>query len=137
MRRIVREFRPQFLHHPFLQSAALYAAAGSGRRPSTDPKLLGDLQKFTDHSLGKSVVLCNDTPGFIANRIGTYWIQTAMVLAREQSLEIEEADLIMGKALGFPSTGVFGCWIWSVSTWRRMSTPRWPACCRNPMSFTA
>jgi 3-hydroxyacyl-CoA dehydrogenase len=76
--------------------------------PSTDPQLLAGLQKFADVALGKSVVFCNDTPGFIANRIGTYWIQSAMVLAREQGLEIEEADLIMGKALGFPSTGVFG-----------------------------
>ena len=76
--------------------------------PSTDPQLLAGLQAFADISLGKSVVFCNDTPGFIANRIGTYWVQTAMVLAREQGLEIEEADLIMGKALGFPSTGVFG-----------------------------
>jgi 3-hydroxyacyl-CoA dehydrogenase len=76
--------------------------------PSTDPELLAGLQNFADLSLGKSVVMCNDTPGFIANRIGTYWIQTAMVLAREQGLEIEEADLIMGKSLGFPSTGVFG-----------------------------
>jgi 3-hydroxyacyl-CoA dehydrogenase len=76
--------------------------------PSTDPQLLAGLQEFADISLGKSVVFCNDTPGFIANRIGTYWVQTAMVLAREQGLEIEEADLIMGKALGFPSTGVFG-----------------------------
>jgi 3-hydroxyacyl-CoA dehydrogenase len=66
------------------------------------------LRKFADEQLGKSVILCNDTPGFIANRIGTYWIQTAMVLAVEHGLEIEEADLIMGKPLGFPSTGVFG-----------------------------
>ena len=76
--------------------------------PTTDPQLLAKLEKFADIALGKSVVYCNDTPGFIANRIGTYWIQSAMVLAREQGLEIEEADLIMGKALGFPSTGVFG-----------------------------
>jgi 3-hydroxyacyl-CoA dehydrogenase len=76
--------------------------------PTTDPQLLAALEKFADIALGKSVVLCNDTPGFIANRIGTYWIQSAMVLAREQGLEIEEADLIMGKALGFPTTGVFG-----------------------------
>jgi 3-hydroxyacyl-CoA dehydrogenase len=66
------------------------------------------LHKFADEQLGKSVILCNDTPGFIANRIGTYWIQTAMVLAVEHGLEIEETDLIMGKPLGFPSTGVFG-----------------------------
>jgi 3-hydroxyacyl-CoA dehydrogenase len=66
------------------------------------------LRAFADEQLGKTVINCNDTPGFIANRIGTYWIQTAMVLAVENGLEIEEADAVMGKAMGFPSTGIFG-----------------------------
>ena len=66
------------------------------------------LRKFADEKLGKTVIDCNDTPGFIANRIGTYWIQSAMVLALELGLEVEEADAVMGKPLGFPSTGVFG-----------------------------
>ncbi|MDD2796182.1 3-hydroxyacyl-CoA dehydrogenase/enoyl-CoA hydratase family protein [Acidocella sp.] len=66
------------------------------------------LHKFADEKLGKTVIKCNDTPGFIANRIGTYWIQSAMVLALEFGLEVEEADAIMGKPVGFPSTGVFG-----------------------------
>ncbi len=51
---------------------------------------------------------CKDTPGFIANRIGTYWIQCALVLAQELGLEVEEADAVLGKPLGFPSTGIFG-----------------------------
>jgi 3-hydroxyacyl-CoA dehydrogenase len=76
--------------------------------PETKPESLAAVSKFADVALGKSVVLCNDTPGFIANRIGTYWIQSAMVLALEYGLEVEEADLIMGKPLGFPSTGIFG-----------------------------
>ena len=60
------------------------------------------------YKLGKTVVHCNDTPGFIANRIGTYWIQAAIVLALDLGLEVEEADAVMGKPMGFPSTGVFG-----------------------------
>jgi 3-hydroxyacyl-CoA dehydrogenase len=67
-----------------------------------------DLQHFADVSLGKTVINCRDTPGFIANRIGTYWIQCAMVLALEHGLEVEEADAVMGKPMGFPSTGIFG-----------------------------
>jgi 3-hydroxyacyl-CoA dehydrogenase len=66
------------------------------------------LEHFADVMLGKTVIHCNDTPGFIANRIGTYWIQTAMVLALEYGLEVEEADAVMGRPMGFPSTGVFG-----------------------------
>jgi 3-hydroxyacyl-CoA dehydrogenase len=66
------------------------------------------LRAFADVKLGKTVVDCHDTPGFIANRIGTYWIQSAVVLAIELGLEVEEADAIMGKPMGFPSTGIFG-----------------------------
>jgi 3-hydroxyacyl-CoA dehydrogenase len=66
------------------------------------------LRQFADEKLGKTVVDCNDTPGFIANRIGTYWIQSALVLALELGLEVEEADAVMGRPMGFPSTGVFG-----------------------------
>jgi 3-hydroxyacyl-CoA dehydrogenase len=66
------------------------------------------LQKFADEKLGKTVINCNDTPGFIANRIGTYWIQAAIVLALDLGLEVEEADAVMGKPMGFPSTGIFG-----------------------------
>jgi 3-hydroxyacyl-CoA dehydrogenase len=66
------------------------------------------LRRFADVKLGKTVVDCFDTPGFIANRIGTYWIQCAVVLAVELGLEVEEADAIMGKPMGFPSTGIFG-----------------------------
>jgi 3-hydroxyacyl-CoA dehydrogenase len=76
--------------------------------PRTKPETLAAVSHFADIALGKSVVLCNDTPGFIANRIGTYWIQTAVVLALEHGLEVEEADMVMGKPMGFPSTGIFG-----------------------------
>ena len=76
--------------------------------PANAPDSVRKLQQFCDVMLGKSVIICNDTPGFIANRIGTYWIQSAMILALDLGLEVEEADAIMGKPMGFPSTGVFG-----------------------------
>ena len=73
-----------------------------------DAAALNRLADFIDVGLGKTVIRANDTPGFIANRIGTYWIQAAMLLAVEMGLEVEEADLVMGRPMGFPSTGVFG-----------------------------
>ncbi len=63
---------------------------------------------FCDYRLGKGVVVCKDRPGFIANRLGVYWMQAAVVLAFEHKLDIEEADAIIGKPLGIPKTGVFG-----------------------------
>ena len=63
---------------------------------------------FADRRLGKGVVLCHDTPGFVANRIGSYWIQAAVNGARDLGLSIEEADAVMGRPLGIPKTGIFG-----------------------------
>ena len=76
--------------------------------PETDAALADKVAAFCDLKLGKTVVRAKDTPGFIANRIGTFWMQQAVVQAMEAGLTIEEADAVMGKPLGFPSTGVFG-----------------------------
>ena len=54
------------------------------------------------------MVWCKDTPGFIANRIGAFWIQSAAVHAVEEGLTVEEADAVMGRPLGIPKTGIFG-----------------------------
>ncbi len=63
---------------------------------------------FTNKALGKGIVNCKDTPGFIANRIGIYWIQVAILEAIELGLTVEEADAIIGRPMGIPKTGVFG-----------------------------
>ncbi len=58
--------------------------------------------------LGKSVVRCKDSPGFIANRLGVYWLQTGVIEAIDAGLTVEEADAVIGKPMGIPKTGVFG-----------------------------
>ncbi len=74
----------------------------------TDPGLADRVASFADRALGKSVVRCNDSPGFIANRLGIYWLQCALVEAIDQGLTVEEADAIVGPPMGIPKTGVFG-----------------------------
>ena len=64
--------------------------------------------RFADFSLGKTIVPCKDTPGFIANRIGIYWLQCGVIHAMDEGLSIEEADAVMGRPAGIPKTGVFG-----------------------------
>jgi len=76
--------------------------------PSTRPEAVAAVRRFADVRLGKSVVDCKDTPGFIANRIGTYWIEAATRAATELGLTVEEADAVAGRPFGFPKTGVFG-----------------------------
>lgn len=74
----------------------------------TRADLADKVAKFADVHLGKGVVSCNDTPGFIANRIGTFWIQSAVNNALKYGVTVEEADAVLSKPIGVPKTGVFG-----------------------------
>ncbi len=76
--------------------------------PDTHAEVISTLRDFGDRMLGKSVVNCKDTPGFIANRIGILWMGVAVRFAFEDGLTVEEADSIIGKPMGIPKTGIFG-----------------------------
>lgn len=76
--------------------------------PQTDPALAQTVADFADRKLGKSVVRCKDRPGFIANRLGIFWIQNAIAAADDLGVPVEEADAVMGRPFGIPKTGVFG-----------------------------
>lgn len=76
--------------------------------PKTNKATADKVADFADRAMGKSVVRAHDTPGFIANRIGTYWLQVAVNAAMDLGLTIEEADAIGGRPMGVPKTGVFG-----------------------------
>ena len=78
------------------------------RGPATRPELVEQLRDFADRRLGKGVVECKDTPGFIANRIGVFWLQCALIEAIAAGLGVEQADAALGPAAGIPKTGVFG-----------------------------
>jgi 3-hydroxyacyl-CoA dehydrogenase len=76
--------------------------------PHTDVQLAQSVAHFADHVLGKSVVHCHDSPGFIANRLGVYWLEIGVIEAIDLGLTVEEADAVIGKPMGIPKTGVFG-----------------------------
>ncbi len=62
---------------------------------------------YGEKFLGKTTVLCKDTPGFIGNRIGVYSMFKLMSLTNELGLTIEEVDVLTGSILGRPKTGTF------------------------------
>ena len=74
----------------------------------TDAKAVKTVTDFCDVQLGKGVVKCKDTPGFIVNRILTFFMQRALNVAIEDKVSIEVADAILSKPVGIPKTGVFG-----------------------------
>ncbi|NBX86325.1 MAG: 3-hydroxyacyl-CoA dehydrogenase [Proteobacteria bacterium] len=72
------------------------------------PAAVAAIEDFCDRRLGKTVIHAKDTPGFIANRIGTYWLHAAVVHGLKMGVSVEEADAVLGKPAGIPATGVFG-----------------------------
>ncbi|MFT3859949.1 3-hydroxyacyl-CoA dehydrogenase/enoyl-CoA hydratase family protein [Micropruina sp.] len=76
--------------------------------PGTDPAVVERLVAAGDHQLGKTVLRCRDTPGFLANRIGNFWMAVAASEALRGEVGIETADAVMARHFGTPRTGVFG-----------------------------
>lgn len=103
-KRFVGDFLINHFFNPPRYMRLLELVAG----PQTHPEAVAAVRAFADIKLGKGVVDCKDTPGFIGNRIGTFWLQCAFTEAAALGMTVEEADAVMGKPLGFPKTGVFG-----------------------------
>jgi 3-hydroxyacyl-CoA dehydrogenase len=75
--------------------------------PDTDQEILDFLMQYADRFLGKTAVLCKDTPAFIANRIGIYSIMSLFHSVRELDLTVEEVDKLTGPVLGRPKSATF------------------------------
>ena len=73
-----------------------------------DDSLVERICSFADQRLGKRVTMCNDTPGFIGNRLGVYFIQRAFKATLDHGLTVEQADAMLGRPIGVPKTAVFG-----------------------------
>ncbi|MDD1606941.1 MAG: 3-hydroxyacyl-CoA dehydrogenase/enoyl-CoA hydratase family protein [Methylococcaceae bacterium] len=73
----------------------------------TRPELVTAIKEFADIRLGKECVTCKDTAGFIANRIGIYWLQCGLHEAINLGLSVEQADAAL-LPFGIPKTGIFG-----------------------------
>jgi 3-hydroxyacyl-CoA dehydrogenase len=102
--RFGRDFLVTHFFNPPRQMRLLELVAG----PLTSPEAVETIDHLADVVLGKGVVACKDRPGFIANRIGCFWIAAALSEAVALGLTVEEADAVIGRPFGIPPTGVFG-----------------------------
>ena len=99
-----REFAITHFFNPVRYMRLLELVQGEDTRR----EVIDCLDHFCDRKLGKGVVVCNDTPGFLGNRVGVYAIQKALHTAFDMGLTPEQADAVFGRPLGIPKTGVFG-----------------------------
>ena len=75
--------------------------------PDTDKTVVDFLMHYGDLYLGKSTVLCKDTPAFIANRVGVYGIMAICKLVDELGLTVDEVDALTGPLIGRPKSATF------------------------------
>ena len=70
--------------------------------------LLSAFTEFAEVRLGKRVISCSDTPGFIGNRIAMFFGQSAINATLDLGLTVEQTDAMLSRPIGVPKTGVFG-----------------------------
>ena len=73
----------------------------------TDAEVLDFLAHYGKIFLGKTVVICKDTPAFIANRIGVYSILDVISIQQKLGLSVEEIDKLTGPVIGHPKSATF------------------------------
>ena len=101
-------FRRRFAITHFFNPVRFMPLLELVRGEDTSQAVMDEFDEFCDQALGKGVISCLDTPGFLGNRVGCFAIQAALQAANEMGLSPVQADAIFGRPMGIPKTGVFG-----------------------------
>ena len=75
--------------------------------PFTDAAVVDFLMHYGDLYLGKTTVLCKDTPAFIANRVGVFGMMSIMNIKEKLKLSVDEIDALTGPIIGRPKSATF------------------------------
>ncbi|HJL58605.1 MAG TPA: 3-hydroxyacyl-CoA dehydrogenase family protein, partial [Alphaproteobacteria bacterium] len=102
------KFKKNFLITHFFNPPRYLKLLEIVKSDDTDNGIVKKINDFCDINLGKTVIETKDTPGFIGNRIGIFWIERAAVEAIKSGLTVEEADSTIMNTFKVPMTGVFG-----------------------------
>ena len=102
------KFKKNFLITHFFNPPRYLKLLEVVKSDDLNSKIFNKIINFADIKLGKTIIKTKDTPGFIGNRIGIFWIERAAVEAFKYNLTAEEADSIIMNLFNVPKTGVFG-----------------------------
>lgn len=105
---LTKSLRKRFLILHFFNPPRYMELLELVKDEETSDKAIKYVSEFVSRKLGKQVVECKDTPGFIANRIGCFLLELSLRKTLEHKVDIEIIDYIMSKYLYLPNTGIFG-----------------------------
>ena len=74
---------------------------------ATDPDVIERVAEFGRLHLGKGIVIANDVPYFVGNRVGTYGLFQVMRYFTDGDFTIEEIDALTGPLVGRPKSATF------------------------------
>jgi len=101
------DFRQHFLGTHFFNPPRYMKLLEVIPAPGTLPEVVKAISNFGDLALGKGIVLAHDTPNFIANRIGTFFMMDVLERLVQDGYSIEEIDLLTGPVMGVPKSATF------------------------------
>jgi 3-hydroxyacyl-CoA dehydrogenase len=99
--------KPRFCGIHFFNPPRYMALVELINTPTTEPRVLDDLEAFVTSALGKGVIRAHDTPNFIANRVGIAGMLATIKEAETFGLSYDVVDDLTGKKLGRASSGTF------------------------------
>lgn len=101
------DFKSHFANTHFFNPPRIMKLLELISGPDTDPAVTQTLKDFCDIRLGKTVIECNDTPAFIANRIGTYFMFKSISETIARGIPLDQSDAVLSKPVGLGKDGTF------------------------------